>query len=262
MPRLLWPFINVLQAVYSALWTSGLILVALVIRVVTGSTRIPLAMARRCWAPGLLAGGGLKVETLGLDRVDFSRPYFFAANHQSLLDVPIIYRALPAPLLFIVKDELRRVPFLGWYISAMGMIFIRRQARQQSLRDLESCRDRIATGHSIFMFPEGTRSRDGKIAPLKPGSFLPAIDVGIDVVPVVINGSGEALPAGSFRVRHARIQVAVGHPIPVATFERADRRRLAQDVRQRMLELQHELAGGHAHDRATTNCDTEGEASN
>ncbi len=244
MPNFVWTLINVLQALYTALWTSTWVVAALMVRVVTGSTRIPLAMARRGWAPGLLSGGGLRVETIGLDRVDFSQPHFFSANHQSLLDVPIIYSALPVPLLFIVKEELRRVPFLGWYISAMGMIFIRRQARQRSLRDLEACRDRIAAGNSILMFPEGTRSRDGRIAALKPGSFVPAIDVGVAVVPVVIRGSGDALAAGGFRVRHARIQVAIGQPIDVTALVREDRRKLARDVRQRMLELQHELTEG------------------
>ncbi|MEM7586826.1 MAG: lysophospholipid acyltransferase family protein [Acidobacteriota bacterium] len=241
MLNLLWLPINLLQAIYTALWTSGWITAALIVRAITGSPRIPLAMARRGWAPGLLAGGLLRVETVGGEDVDFSRPHIFAANHQSLLDIPILYCALPVPLLFIVKEELRRVPFLGWYISAMGMIFICRQARQRSLRDLEACRSRLAEGNSILMFPEGTRSQDGRIGDLKPGSFVPAIDIGAPVVPILIDGSGKALPAGGFRVRHARIRVVIGAPIRVAGLARKDRRHLAEEVRSRLLELEREL---------------------
>ena len=159
-------------------------------RVVTAGTRVPLAMARRCWAPGLLWVGRMSLEVEGLERIDPRTPYFFASNHQSMLDVPVLFRALPVPLLFIVKEELRRVPLLGAYMRAMGMIFIRRADRRGSLHALEQCRDRLASGHSILIFPEGTRSRDGTVGAFKPGAFLPVIDAGAPVVPVALEGPG------------------------------------------------------------------------
>ncbi len=241
MRSLLWTLINLAQAVYTVVWSAFWITVALGIRVVTGGTRVPLAMARRIWAPGLLRPWGVRLETAGLANVDLSRPHFFAANHQSFIDIPALYSALPVPLLFVVKEELRRVPFLGWYMAAMGMIFIPREQRRRSLENLELCRQRIAEGHSVLIFPEGTRSGDGRIAPLKPGTFVPAIDAGVAVVPVVLDGPGRILPRGGFRVRPGPIRVLIGRPIDTAGLERVDRRALAREVRERMVELQRQL---------------------
>ncbi len=229
--------LNGVWALHTASWSAFWIAAALVARGVTRDTRVPLAMARRVWAPGLLRAGGMRVEVTGLERLDLSKSYFFAANHQSLLDVPVLYESLPVPLLFIVKEELRRVPFLGWYMSAMGMIFIRRRRRRASLEAMTTCARRIAEGRSILVFPEGTRSRDGRVAPFKPGALVPAIDAGAPVVPVAIEGTGKVLPAGGFRVRPGPIHLAVGRPIATSDLTRGDRRELARRVREQLLQL-------------------------
>lgn len=233
----LWAVVNVVQALYTCLWTAFWIVAALAVRVVTRDVRAPLAMARRFWAPGLLRGGGMRLEVEGLDHLDFSKGHFFAANHRSIADVLVLFRVLPVPLLFLLKEELRRVPLLGAYAAAMGMIFIPRGERRRSLASLEICRRRLAAGMSIAMFPEGTRSRDGRIAAFKPATFLPAIDAGVPVVPVALEGTGSILPPGGFRVRPGTIRVIVGHPVPTTGLERGDRRRLAEEVRRRILEM-------------------------
>ncbi len=234
----LWAVANVLHAAYTVLWSALWIAAALLARVVTRDTTASLAMARRYWAPGLLRAGGMRVEVAGLDNVDLSRPHVFAANHQSLLDAVVLFEALPVPLLFIVKEDLRRVPLLGAYMSAMGMIFIRRRERRRSLEAMGLCGRRLAAGRSILIFPEGTRSKGGEIGPFKPGAFVPLIDAGAAVVPVAIAGTGAILPAGGFRVRPGRIRVAVGRPIATAGLERQDRRDLARQVRDQVVGLQ------------------------
>lgn len=237
MPNFLWPFINFGQAVFTVTWSAAWIFAALVVRLVTRDTRAPLAMARRIWAPGLLWIGGMRIEKVeGREKIDFSQPHFFAANHQSIVDILVMFHVLPVPLLFILKEELRRVPFLGWYVAAMGMIFIPRNERRRSLENLELCRRRIDHGHSILMFPEGTRSRDGRIGPFKPGIFLPAIDTGVAIVPMAIDGAGKIIPPGGFRVRPGPIRVAFGDPVVTADVERTERRALAEEVRERMVE--------------------------
>lgn len=239
----MWAVANVVQAVYTILWTAGWITAALVVRVVTRDVRFPLAMARRCWAPGLLRGGGMRVEIEGMENVDFSRSHFFAANHQSLVDTLVLFYVVPAPLIFILKEELRRVPFLGAYVEAMGMVFIRRGERRRSLENLEQCRRRLGAGMSIAMFPEGTRSRDGRVAPFKTATFLPAIDTGVPIVPVALEGPGRILPPGTFKVRPGTIRVAFGRPVPTAGLGRGDRRRLAEEVRRRIVDERRTLAG-------------------
>ena len=241
MPQFLWPLLNFIQALYTVVWSAFWILAALVVRVVTGDTRIPLAMAHRIWAPGLLWKSMMRIEVKGLQNVDFSRPHFFAANHQSFLDIAVLYAVLPVPLLFVLKKELGRVPFLGWYVAAMEMILVDRTKRRQSLEALEQCRQRIARGRSILLFPEGTRSRDGRIGPFKPGVFVPTIESGASVVPVVLDGPGRILPPGGFRIRPGTIRVAVGRPVETAGLTIEDRRELAERVRDQMLELKRTL---------------------
>ncbi|MEE8524890.1 MAG: lysophospholipid acyltransferase family protein [Thermoanaerobaculia bacterium] len=243
MPSFLWPAVHFVQAVFFALWTGGWILTALVVRAFSRDAVPALAMARRCWAPGLLWGGGVRLEVEGLENVDWTRPHFFAANHQSMVDAVALFRVLPVPLLFILKAELRRVPLLGWYVSAMGMIFVPRDQRRQSLENLRQCRHRIDCGYSILMFPEGTRSRDQRIGPFKPGIFLPAIDSETPIVPVVLDGPGRILPRGSFRIRPGTVRVAIGRPVATDGLGRGDRRALAEQVREEMLATQRRLVG-------------------
>ena len=237
MPSILWPFINFIQALYTLVWSAFWIPVALVVRLVTGDTRIPLAMAHRIWAPGLLWKSVMRLEVRGLENVDVSRPHFFAANHQSLLDIAVLYAVLPVPLLFVLKRELARVPFLGWYVAAMEMILVDRTRRKQSLEALEQCRQRIARGRSILLFPEGTRSRDGRIGAFKPGIFVPTIGSGAAIVPVAIDGPGKVLPPGGFRIRPGTIRVAIGEPVETAGLTIEDRRELAEQVRERLVKL-------------------------
>ncbi len=233
--------LNVLQAIFTGVWSVLWLLVALAARVATGGTRVPLAIARRYWAPGLLWVGGMRLDVQGLERIDPRTPYFFASNHQSMVDVPVLLRALPVPLLFIVKEELRRVPLLGTYMRAMGMIFIRRTDHRGSLKALRQCQDRLTTGRSILIFPEGTRSRDGSVGTFKPGSFLPVIDAGAPVVPVALDGPGRILPRGGFRVRPGPIRVAIGKPIATDGLGRKDRRELAERVRGEVVGMLREL---------------------
>lgn len=238
MPRVLWPVVNALQAIFLVVWSAGWIVAALGVRVLSRDAAPALAMARRGWAPALLWVGGMRLEIEGLENVDWNRPHFFAANHQSFVDILALFRTLPVPLLFILKQELRKVPFLGWYTAAMGMIFLPRGNRRKSLDNLRQCDQRIAEGFSILMFPEGTRSRDRRIGRFKPGVFLPAIETGVPIVPVVLAGTGRILPRGGFRARPGTIRIVIGRPVPTHDLGRSDRRDLAEELRRRMLAVQ------------------------
>ena len=195
-------------------------------------------MARTIWAPGILAISVAPVEVLGRERVDFSRPHILVANHRSQLDICALFVAAPVPLHFIVKEELRKVPFLGWYIAAMGMIFVDRMARGRAYESVRRAADLIREGRSVVSFPEGTRSRDDSVKPFKPGVFVAAIEAGVPVVPVAILGTGAVLPPGGFRGRRGRIQVIFGDPVPTQGLTQEDRGRLAKELRTRVIELQ------------------------
>jgi 1-acyl-sn-glycerol-3-phosphate acyltransferase len=240
LARWAWNATNAVQLAYTLLWSAGCISAALLVRLATRSTRLSLAMARRLWAPGLLLGAGVRLD-VDLGGLALDRPYFFVANHASVIDIPALFRALPVPLHFIVKRELGRVPFLGWYIAAMGMIFVDRGARSEALASVRQAAVLARDGQSVVSFPEGTRSRDGRIGTFKSGVFLAAIDAQVPVVPVAVLGAGAVLPPSGFRVRPGTIRVAVGQPIATAGMTKDDRGRLAQQARAAVVALRSRL---------------------
>jgi 1-acyl-sn-glycerol-3-phosphate acyltransferase len=237
MSRLGWACFNALQLVFTLLWTAGWICLALLVRVLTGGRHWPLRMAARCWAPGLLRGAGARLEVEGLERIDWSRPHVFVANHQSMIDICALFRALPVPVRFVLKQELAKVPFVGWYARAMGMVFIERSSARNAARQLHGAVDTVRAGASVCAFPEGTRSRDGNVAPFKGGAFQLAIEAGVPVVPVAIMGSGAVLPAAGFRVRPGRIVLRVGEPLPTNQLTREDRNALARHAHDAVVAL-------------------------
>lgn len=223
---LLWLPVNLLQALFTLLWTATLVLAALAVTTIAG--RGPaLAMARRFWAPGLLACAGAQLVVRGGERVDFARAHLFVANHESWIDVPALFRALPTPLHFVAKRELARVPLLGRYISAMGMVYVDRVGARSARRSVDAATALLAAGSSVVSFPQGTRAGGGRRAPFKSGGFGAALAAGAPVVPVALVGCGAVLPRGGFRVRPGRIEVRIGAPIEVGSFAPDDRAGLA-----------------------------------
>lgn len=216
MQRWAWACANALQFVFTAFWTSAWISLALGTVAMTGKGPWALRMASSCWAPGLLGGAGVRLQVEGADAVDWSRPYLLVANHQSLIDICALFRAVPVPLRFLLKREMAGVPFVGWYAQVTGMLFIDREDRRAGPRLRRDAAVMLRHGDSLCLFPEGTRSRSGAVAPFKAGALQSAIDAGVDVLPVAIEGAGAVLPAdGFFRVRPGCIRVRFGSPLPV-----------------------------------------------
>ncbi|MGN6151346.1 MAG: lysophospholipid acyltransferase family protein, partial [Lysobacteraceae bacterium] len=230
-----WAIFNLLQLAFTLLHTAFWIAIALVVRVVSGGPRLPLRMAARIWAPGLLGGAGARLATEGADAIDWSKPYVLVANHQSVIDICALFRAVPVPLRFVLKAEMGRVPFLGRYARAWGLLFVDRRDRAAGAHLVDGGAALLRGGATLCVFPEGTRSRDGRIAAFKGGAFQTAIEAGVDVLPVAIVGAGDVLPAeGLFRVRPGRITVRFGAPLPAAGRDRAS---LARDAREVVIAL-------------------------
>lgn len=236
-----WSVLNMLQLIFTLAWTAGLIGVAFVVLLVTRQRRLPLRMAARCWAPGLLWGSGAKLVVRGVDRVDWTRPHVVVANHQSMMDICVLFRAIPVPLQFLLKQELSRLPLVGAYAKAMGMIFVERSSAREATRRMREAAQLVKAGATLCVFPEGTRSHDGEVLPFKSGAFQIALDSGADVVPVAIEGSGKVLSLGGlFRVRPGTITVTIGAPL--RTVEIADRQLLAAQARESVVALKREAA--------------------
>ena len=207
--------LNLLQFAYTLLWTAGCISVALMAQLLTRRKDLALRMASSLWAPGLIRpAGGLTVE--GGEGVDWSRPYLVVANHQSVIDICALFQAIPVPLRFLLKDEMRMVPFVNWYAQATGMLFITRDDRRSGPLLRRQAAALLARGQCLCLFPEGTRTRTGALGTFKAGSLQAAIDAGVEVLPVALHGTGKVLPPqGFFRARPAPMRARIGKPVPV-----------------------------------------------
>lgn len=225
-----WLPLNLLQALFTLAWTAGGISVALVVSAL-GGRATAFAMARRLWAPGLLAGAGARLEVDGLERLDGLGSCLVVANHASWIDIPALVRALPRPLAFLAKSELGRVPLLGAYIRGTGMVLVDRSRRRSATASVGAAAELLASGRTVISFPEGTRSRDGRLGRFRSGAFGAALATGAPVVPVALVGAGAVLPPGGFRVRPGRIEVRVGAPIASTGYAPGRRAELAEAAR-------------------------------
>jgi 1-acyl-sn-glycerol-3-phosphate acyltransferase len=165
----------------------------------------------------------------------------FASNHESALDIWVLFRTVPRGFRFIAKRELFRIPIFGWYLALGGHIPVDRTNRSRAVASLRRAGATVRAGTSLMVFPEGTRSRDGRIHAFKKGPFVVAKEAGVPVIPVAISGSGAITPSKVVAVHPGTIRIAAGDPIDPGRFP--DKDALLDEVRRRMIDL-HLAIGG------------------
>lgn len=159
-------------------------------------------------------------------------PYVVVANHQSVLDI-LLLSALPREMKWVAKESLFRVPWVGWMFRMSGDIPVKRGDAESGGSALAKARAYLASGMSVMIFPEGTRSARGKLLPFKSGAFRLAIDAGVPVLPVVVSGTAAGMPKGGPWVRPCRAMARILEPVPVAGLRQEDTARLRDEVRAR-----------------------------
>jgi 1-acyl-sn-glycerol-3-phosphate acyltransferase len=189
--------------------------------------------ASQIWTALILRMGGVVLRVRGRDHIDSRQQYVFMVNHQSNLDIPVLVQSLVSfQLRWIAKRELLWIPFFGWAMWASRHITIDRADPLTAVKSLKRAKERMAAGISIVVFPEGTRSRDGKLLRFKKGGFLLAVQAKRPIVPVTINGSRQILPAGAWRLSGGIVEVIISEPIAVDGFGPGTLRHLSNQVRQ------------------------------
>jgi 1-acyl-sn-glycerol-3-phosphate acyltransferase len=184
----------------------------------------------RAWSWLILKTTGVTVRVEGLERLDPSRSYVFAANHQSIYDIPIVFAALPFQLRIIAKESLGKIPFMGWHLQRTGHVLVDRS--KPGAGTVKKMAKLATEGHSLIVFPEGTRSTDGSVARFKGGSFLIALEAGLPVVPISIAGSRHVMFRGEMIVKPGTVSLVVHDPIETAGLPRDAARELAENVRE------------------------------
>jgi 1-acyl-sn-glycerol-3-phosphate acyltransferase len=215
--------------------------VSLPVMVVTGSGDLPIWFGRYAWSRLGLWLSGASVEVVRPIPALPRGPVVFASNHESVLDIWVLFATLPRGFRFIAKQELFRLPVFGWYLSLGGHIPVDRSNRARSIESLRRAGAAVRGGTSLVVFPEGTRSRDGRVHPFKKGPFAVAKEAGVPVIPIAISGSGAVTPSKVIAVHPGAIRVAAGDPVDPGAFP--DKEALLAEVRRRIVDLHRSLGG-------------------
>src|SRR5262245_39313512 len=173
----------------------------------------------KLWARAHLAVMGIRPVYRGLEHASGTAPRIFLSNHISNVDIWAVVPALPATTRFVSKRTIFWIPILGQAMTVADFIAIDRKDRASAIRSLKAAAVKIRNGASVILFPEGTRSRDGKLAAFKRGSFHLALDAGVPIVPIAISGTFNVLRPRSIVVRPSPVHVTFAPPVDVAPFK-------------------------------------------
>jgi 1-acyl-sn-glycerol-3-phosphate acyltransferase len=154
----------------------------------------------------------VEVHVIGLDRVERGETYVFVSNHQSIYDIPVIFASLPFQLRIIAKESLGHFPFLGWHLRRAGHLLVDRSNPDRP-GILSRWRGLLADRISLIIFPEGTRSADGRVGRFKAGSFLLALEAGLTIVPVSVSGTMHVMKKGQLTTSPGRVALQIHEPI-------------------------------------------------
>ena len=177
-----------------------------------------------------------RVRVEGRERIRRDTTYVMVANHQSLLDILVLFR-LFTHFKWVSKIENFRIPFIGWNMALNRYIKLRRGDQRSIEQMLRACEATLAAGNSIMMFPEGTRSTDGRLRSFKHGAFTLALTARLPLLPIVVEGTANALPKRGFvlKGRHD-IRIRVLDEIPFQQFAHLEVEKLAAEMHARFLE--------------------------
>lgn len=172
------------------------------------------------WSKIILWASGVRVEIDGLNTVEKDRPAVYVPNHVSFFDIFALLATLPVDFKFIFKEEIMRVPILGWAMRKAGYVSIDRSSPAKARHTFKQAVHIVKNGTSLVVFAEGTRSEDGQLQPLKRGAFQLAIASGSPIIPVAIKGSNKIMPKGSFKLKKGSMTIQLGSPILASNYSR------------------------------------------
>jgi 1-acyl-sn-glycerol-3-phosphate acyltransferase len=197
------------------------------------------------WARSLMAvNQQWRMKVVHVERLPKDRPVILVSNHLGMGDILLLYR-LTTQFRWIAKEIIFKVPLLGWSMAHAGYIRLRRGDRDSARHAMEQSRWYLERGVSVLIFPEGTRSRDGKLLPFKQGAFRLALETGCDILPMGIAGTEHALPSDSWKFprRVSRMRLVIGEPIRAADFGESNVQGFVDHTRQVIEALKAEAEG-------------------
>ncbi len=188
------------------------------------------------WSRTIIALSSIwRLEVTGLEHLRKGKHYIIIANHQSMLDILAVCAALPLNFKFLAKRELFQIPFMGWAMASAGYVPVDRASHKSGREAARRIALVLQKNVSVLLFPEGTRSPDGKIQTFKMGAFKLARDNKVEILPVVVDGTGQALPKKSWFIRkRSTFVVSIGKPVSLDDFADASMDEAKEKIRHEM----------------------------
>ena len=173
----------------------------------------------------------------GMEAIDASKPFVYAVNHASALDIPVLYVYLPFEFRIAFKKELLAYPIVGWHLKRSGQICVDQQNPARSIGSIRAALKSLKSGIPLVIFPEGGRTPDGEIKPFLPGALFLAIKAQVDIVPVALVGTFELLPMNTYHIKCRPLEMRVGQPISTVGYTVRNMDALSERVHQAVEEL-------------------------
>jgi 1-acyl-sn-glycerol-3-phosphate acyltransferase len=189
----------------------------------------------KLWARLMLFVTNVRVDIRNREKIDPSKSYVIISNHQSLFDILALVTTLGIQFRWVIKIELLKIPLFGYALYASRNIFIDRSNRQKAIESINKGMNRLPEGVSVMFFGEGTRSPDGEIKAFKKGGFNLAVQRGLPILPVTVNGSRSVLPKKSMIFKSGRIEVVISDPIEVKNYTDANLDVLIETTRNAVI---------------------------
>ncbi len=210
----------VLYRIYQWLIAAPIFLVAtLIAAIVTiigcslGKSKVWGYWPAHYWSRFCCAIAGVRVKVVGRENIDKKTSYVFTANHQGAFDIWSIYGYLNHKFIWMMKKELEDIFMVGWACKKAGHVFVDDQSISNIRHTIEETEKKLQSGRSLVIFPEGSRTWDGKMIPFKRGAFMLAAEFRLPVVPITIDGSFKAMPRYTYNIRPTRITITIHPPI-------------------------------------------------
>ena len=173
-----------------------------------------------------------RVKTSGHENLNPKQSYVFIANHQGAFDIFLVYGFLNQNIKWVQKASLRKIPFVGFASKCAGHVFVDNSTPATRAKTIKEAKEEITQGVSIMLFPEGSRSRSGKIGRFKKGAFLIAKDLNLPIVPLTINGAFDVLKTGSKLINPATLELVIHKPIPTENIPESELPQLMEQCRE------------------------------
>jgi 1-acyl-sn-glycerol-3-phosphate acyltransferase len=193
--------------------------------------RIPSCLCGTTWARVNGWMTPMFVRTTGRKSIDKKQSYVIISNHQSQYDIFVLYGWLGIDFKWVMKIELRKTPFIGVSCEKLGHIFIDRSDRSAAVRTINAAKKKITGGTSALFFPEGTRSRSGRLGAFKKGAFKMALDLGLPILPITIRGTRAILPPDTLDIFPGRADLIVHPPVETTGYDADNLKALIEKVR-------------------------------